>query len=101
MIIATIFDAVFTALTMPKSLRTVRTTACYLLDMQILDAALTCKEQNISPHGKHTFKVDALIRRFDQEQLLTLYRRAELHWIKSNPLCHNFPRSAQVQILNR
>jgi len=101
MLIATIFDAVFTVLTLPRPLRTARSTADYLKDMQILDAAITCKEQNIRPHGPHIWKIDALTRRFDHAQLLTLYRRAEAHWIQSNPLCQNYPRSQTVQILNR
>ena len=101
MLIATIFNAVLTALTLPRPLRVVKTTADYLLDMQILDAAITCKEQNISARGPYIWKIDALTNRFDHAQLLTLYRRAEAHWIQSNPLCQNYPRSARVQILNR
>ena len=101
MLIATLFDAVFTALTLPKPLRKVQTTANYLIDMQILDAAITCKEQNIPARGVHVWKIDALTNRFDHAQLLHLYRRAEAHWIKSNPLSQNYPRSAVVQILNR
>jgi len=101
MLIATLFDAVFTALTLPRPLRTARTTNDYLLDMQILDAAITCKEQNISPRGPHVWKIDALVRRFTLDQLVHLYRRAEMHWIHSNPLCQNYPRSAKVQILTR
>jgi len=101
MLIATIFDAVFTVLTTPKPMRTARKTSDYLKDMEILDAALTCKEHNIRPHGPHLWRVDALTKRFTADQLLHLYRRAESHWVHSNPLCHNYPRSSKVQILTR
>ena len=101
MIIATIYEAVFMVLQTPKPLRILKKTQDYLLDMQILDAAITCKEQNINARGPNVWRIEALTNRFTLEQLVTLYRRAEAHWIQSNPLSQNYPRSAKVQILNR